>query len=280
MNAVLQITTVELTPGADEGYSFDMNGRCAFLICVGGAFDVTILNEAYHVRQGSVIACMPYVDIAVTGLREPSGVIMGELKLERVPEIIPRWNNTSGLIAIQNHPVVDIPPYRYRRILDYIDFYLEDCADHPGDDDADRIMSEVALLQSRVIVGHVISTFFDNLSHEVKGNTHGDEIFQRFMLLLFRSYMDHREVSFYALHSGVSLKYFSTMIMKASGATPSQWIEKVVVGRAKAMLGDSNYSVKDVAAWLNFPDAPTFTKYFARVAGMTPKAYRKTIDRR
>ncbi len=101
--------------------------------------------------------------------------------------------------------------------------------------------------------------------------------YQQFMLTLYANFREHREVKFYAMRSGVSEKYFSTLIRELSGSTPSEWIETVVVGEAKTMLSDHQHSIKEIASSLNFPDAPTFTKYFQRVTGMTPKAYRKSL---
>ncbi len=85
-------------------------------------------------------------------------------------------------------------------------------------------------------------------------------------------------MNFYAGNSGVSTKYFSTLVKRVSGKTPLEWIETVVTGEAKAMLKDPGKSIKDIASSLNFPDTPTFTKYFRRVEGVTPKTYRKSIS--
>ncbi len=83
-----------------------------------------------------------------------------------------------------------------------------------------------------------------------------------------------RDVRYYAGLSGISEKYFSTLIRELSGTSPSKWIETVVMGEAKTLLQDEHMSIKEIASCLNFPDAPTFTKYFRRLAGVTPKAYR------
>ncbi len=130
----------------------------------------------------------------------------------------------------------------------------------------------------RLIVGEVLKILVTNVSMKPVTHTRRDYIFQQFMLSLYSNFRQHHNVGYYAGNSGVSQKYFSTVIRELSGSTPSEWIEIVVVAEAKSLLSDINLSIKDIAGMLNFPDAPTFSKYFARSTGQTPKAYRRTLS--
>ncbi len=158
--------------------------------------------------------------------------------------------------------------------------YLNELADSVHgmrDNTCLEIHQEIINCHSRLIVAQVMEIYFTNMPMDVRAHTNRDIVFQLFILDLYANSREQRNVRFYASRSAVSPKYFSTIVRQLSGKSPSELIETVVVGEAKSMLKDFNRSIKDIATTLNFPDAPTFTKYFLRVTGMTPKAYRKSI---
>ncbi len=281
MQIRLEIATITLEPDNNPGQVFDMTGRCAFAICTKGSFAIKILNEKYIVSTHCMFACMPFVNIEVVEVSQPSEVIFGFLQIEDVPMMINQWINTNNLIAIQNRPLVEITDINFCRLTASINEYLSEyreIADKCYNNTCSRIQQDIINFRSSLILAQVIRIYFANIQLEVGGHTQRDIVFLRFMLALYGNYREHRNVNFYAMRSGVSLKYFSTIVRQLSGKSPSDWIEIVVVGGAKSMLTDINRSIKDIATTLNFPDAPTFTKYFLRVTGLTPKAYRTSIQ--
>ncbi len=278
MRPPLIIERQYLSPDESVGAVFDMSRRCAFAVCTKGELTIKILNLKYIVRARSGFACMPFVNIDVVAVAEPSEIIFGYIQIDDVPGMINRWINTENLSAIQNCLLVMIPDTQFEKLISSITEYeLEtgDVVPDNFDSSCIQIQRDIIELQSRLIVAQVLKIYFDSIRMGSGGVTHRDEVFQRFMLMLYSNFREHRNVSFYASGSGVSQKYFSTIIRQLSGTSPSEWIERVVTGEAKSMLSDVNRSIKDIATTLNFPDTPTFTKYFRRVTGMTPKEYRK-----
>ncbi len=277
MPAPIAISTISINPVDGPGLQLDMLGKCAFAICTKGEFTIRILNQKYTVRDHCLFACMPFVNIEFVDVVRQSEIVLGFIMLEDVPRMINMWVNTDNLSAIQNHPLVEIPGPRLDLLMELIEQYLREFAQNkPGvsDDLFSKLQQDIIDLHGRLLVANVLKIYFSNISMMPSGHTHRDVVFQRFMLTLYANFRENRSVEFYAAHSGVSLKYFSTIIKKLSGRSPSQWVETVVIGEAKSMLNENDRSIKDIAADLNFPDAPTFTKYFHRVTGMNPKSYR------
>ncbi len=279
MHAPLQIATVHL-PDDIRPHTFDMAGRCAFAICTKGEFKIRIFNEHYTVGRDSILACMPFVNIEVSQVIDPAEVIIGYIRIQEVPVLINRWVNTYNLSHIQSNPLVSTTSLQTARILEAIRSYQTECTENSqlfDNEICNRIQSDIIDFKSSLIIALVLRTYFTNMPMRVSGHSHRDIIFLRFTLSLYGNFREHREVSFYAERSGVSLKYFSTIIRQLTGTTPSQWIETVVIAEAKSLLADLNRSIKSIAITLNFPDAPTFTKYFQRITGVTPKEFRKSI---
>lgn len=277
MEIPLKISLIEIRPENGVGRVVDLGGRCAFAICSEGDMVIKILNEEYHVTDNCIFACMPFVTIEVMSINKHSKFILGGIRLEDVLSVINKTVNSSNLIAINQTPLVHIGndqlKYLTTSIMGYID-EMKEITSGSNDNFCNQINNEIIECHSRLIIAQIMKMYFANISMDVKGHTHTDIIFQHFMLDLYAHCRQERNVHFYAMRSGMSLKYFSTIIKKMSGKKPSEWIERVLVGEAKRLLQDNQKSIKGVATELNFPDAPTFSKYFRRLTGQTPKQYR------
>lgn len=99
-------------------------------------------------------------------------------------------------------------------------------------------------------------------------------LFDRFYEAVTKHYQESHEVKYYANIFCVSPKYFSTVIRQTTGATPSEWIARYIVVRAKMLMRTTDLSMMQISKELGFPDQTSFTRYFKANAGYPPSAYR------
>lgn len=130
----------------------------------------------------------------------------------------------------------------------------------------------------------ITKAFFLGFGHFVHGTgdiaqqpTHQSNLMQRFVHLVELNYRKHRDVEFYAAQMNLSPKYLSKVIKNISGHKALYWIERYVILDAKSQLASTNDSVKQISYNLNFPSQSFFGKYFARITGMSPLDYRRSI---
>ena len=71
----------------------------------------------------------------------------------------------------------------------------------------------------------------------------------------------------------------STMLKQETGMTALDWIEKHVVLYAKSCLSSTSMTVQEISDELDFPSQSVFGKYFKRVEGVSPKAYRQSLSK-
>lgn len=108
---------------------------------------------------------------------------------------------------------------------------------------------------------------------ESKGSRQS-ELTNEFVRLVERNYREHRDLKFYADTMGLTPKHISTVVKASSGKSAVEWIERYVILDAQTQLISTDRSIKEIAYDLNFPSQSFFGKYFCRVVGVSPAAYR------
>lgn len=100
-------------------------------------------------------------------------------------------------------------------------------------------------------------------------------IFHRFVSLVGEHYKQQRTVGFYAERLSLTPHYLSALIKQTSGETVMQWINKMVIFKAKELLKEGNLLVYEIADELNFPNPSFFSRFFKKQTGITPFQYQK-----
>ena len=134
------------------------------------------------------------------------------------------------------------------------------------------------------IIRHLFSAYYYGLGYYMHGlqsqpstMTAQQEKCERFMSLVAENFKIHRDIGFYADKLCVTSKYLSTMLKQETGMTALDWIEKHVVLYAKSCLSSTSMTIQEISDDLDFPSQSVFGKYFKRVEGMSPKAYRQSL---
>jgi AraC-like DNA-binding protein len=116
--------------------------------------------------------------------------------------------------------------------------------------------------------------FLHDHHRDDREQTRQESITSEFIRLVEDNYRAKRDLVFYAERMGLTSKYLSTVVKSSSGKSAVEWIEKYVTLDAKTQLTSTERTIKQIAYDLNFPSQSFFGKYFARVVGLSPQAYR------
>ncbi len=104
--------------------------------------------------------------------------------------------------------------------------------------------------------------------------THGRVLFNRFITLLNQHCKEQHTLAFYADRLCVTPRYLGVVVKMSSGVTAKEWIDRAVTTSAKVLLRHSNKQVQQIADDLHFPNTSFFCKFFRRMTGLSPQAYR------
>lgn len=100
-------------------------------------------------------------------------------------------------------------------------------------------------------------------------------LFFAFLSLVEQSYGIRRDAKWYAGRLGCSYRTLSRICKVVSGETPKAIIDRRVATEARRLLAFTRDSANAIGATLGFTDPTNFVKFFRRVAGETPDAFRQ-----
>ena len=136
------------------------------------------------------------------------------------------------------------------------------------------------------IIKHLFSAYYYGLGYYMHGlksqssaMTPQQEKCEKFISLVAYNFKTQRDVGFYADKLCMTGKYLSTLLKQETGMTALDWIESHVVLYAKSCLSSTSMTIQEISDELNFPSQSVFGKYFKRVEGLSPKAYRHSLSK-
>lgn len=103
-----------------------------------------------------------------------------------------------------------------------------------------------------------------------------EEIFLGFIRLLPQHFAEHHDIGFYAEQLNISTVYLSRVVRQVTGRTVVDYINQMLLMEASFLLSTSSLSIAQIADRLQFADAASFSKFFSRHKGMSPRSFRET----
>lgn len=102
-----------------------------------------------------------------------------------------------------------------------------------------------------------------------------EEIFIGFIRLLPDHFAEHHDIPFYASALHISPVYLSRVVRQVTGRTVVDYINQMLLTEAMFLLRTSELSISQIADRLHFADTPSFSKFFSRLKGQSPRSFRE-----
>lgn len=136
-----------------------------------------------------------------------------------------------------------------------------------------RFYEEALKLQMQLFILEMWHTFaneYEQRKHSLQTGT----LYERFIQLLQRHCMQHREVQFYSNELNITAKYLNHLCKIHSGITVSEWIQRHAKERIIILLQNKNLNISEIADEMEFSSRSFFTRYVKKLLGVTPNEYR------
>ena len=130
---------------------------------------------------------------------------------------------------------------------------------------------------------HMLYTVFllDLQNAQTKAITHRivpqrvEEIFLNFIRLLPDHFAEHHDIGFYASSLHISPVYLSRVVRQVSNRTVIDYINQMLLMEASFLLRTTSLSIAQIADRLHFSDPASFSKFFSRLKGVSPRSFRQ-----
>ena len=102
-----------------------------------------------------------------------------------------------------------------------------------------------------------------------------EELFFDFLRLVPIHFADRHDVAFYASQLCITPRYLSQIVREVSGRTVVDYINKMLLMEASYLLQQTSLPIVQIADRLHFSETASFTRFFTRMKGMTPREFRR-----
>lgn len=98
---------------------------------------------------------------------------------------------------------------------------------------------------------------------------------QQFLRLIERDYLQHRSIDDYASELGITAPHLNQLCKQLTDHTALHLVHERLLLEAQRYLYYSAQRVSEIAYQLGFSDPAYFSRFFRRMTGLTPKAFRQ-----
>lgn len=122
------------------------------------------------------------------------------------------------------------------------------------------------------ILGTILS-LAQNRNFELKDSAQKIEQAKIIMIENIYKNIDIKEI---AANLGISYSLFRKTFKEYTGYAPAQYFQELKLRKAKELLAETNYSIKEISYELNFSSYEYFLSFFKKRVGFTPVEYRNS----
>ena len=243
-------------------------GRTLVIFCTGGNASGRVNLKEYDIVKDGLLVVLPNHIVEMESVSDDfrASYIIASEAFQSSLEI-------SG--AFQLHREMEQAPWRkfYGRALDSIKGYFSMCRDTLDASDNPHRQEIIRLMTKAFFLG--LGYYLHQDTPETLGRE--ERISRRFLTMVEQNYTRIREVEEYAERMAISPKYLSMSVKASTGKTPGQWIGNYITLDARAQLASTRKTILQISDDLGFASQSEFGRYFKRIVGMSPKAYRESL---
>ncbi len=244
------------------------------LLVKHGSVDVELDLKTYRLDAGSLFIVFPDQVLKAKKASADFDPICIACSKNMIEELIIRFDdNTRLILKLRENPLHKLEKLEFERLNTSFEFLKKKF---------ETTVTNSCRLQ--VLKNHLIALLYEcigainePISSDVS-KTRGQVLFSQFIDLVVEKHREQHSVKYYADELGITPKYLSAVAEEQTGKNAKRWIDEHIALDAKVLLRSSSRDIQKVSKILNFPDVSFFGKFFKRLVGVSPKAYRKTTD--
>lgn len=246
----------------------------ALLLVRRGSVDVELDLKHYKLEAGSLFVVFPEQVVRAKNVSENFDPICIACSKNMIDELIIRFDdNTRLILKFRENPLQQLNKEEFEQLNESFEFLKQKFE-----------TTEMNASRLQVLKNYLIGLLYECIGIKNEpiateaAKTRGQVLFSQFIDLVVEHHREQHSVRFYADELGITPKYLSAVAEEQTGKNAKRWIDEHIALDAKVLLRSSSRDIQKVSKILNFPDVSFFGKFFKRLVGVSPKAYRKTAE--
>ncbi|MDD9271354.1 response regulator [Paenibacillus sp. GCM10023248] len=144
--------------------------------------------------------------------------------------------------------------------------------DHKERDLWERIFNQERIADLRAIVEEHLMQVCESIEEKRRGKP--KNVIERIRTLIEQRYAENLQINDIAKEVFLSSTYMCLLFKQETGETINEFMTKVRIEKAKALLSDPRNKFYEVCFQVGYSDPSYFSKLFKKYVGLTPSAYR------
>lgn len=252
-----------------ENY-FNIQGAVLLLV-KHGSCSVELDLKKYILTDYSCVVALPNQIARISEISKDIKFICVACSLAMVEDLMTHINEAISLIIkAKQQPILKLDAIEYGNILQSFNFLIAKLKSSRQNPYNLQIVQNALLALAYECIG--ILTKSENIKQP---SSKKEVLFNSFISLVSKNHKQEHSVTFYATNLFITPKYLTRVIEEISHKPAKRWIDEYIALEAKMMLRSTPKSIQEISDELNFPDMSFFGKFFKRMTGMSPKAYRE-----
>lgn len=251
-----------------EGY-FNIQGAILFLV-KRGSCTIELDLKKYELNERSCLIALPNQIAKISQISNKVKFVCVACSLSMVEDLMAVVNEAISLtLKAKQQPVLKLGFDEYGNILQSFNYLITKLKKSANNPYCTQIVKNALLSLVYECIG--IMTKEENI---IPPSSKKDALFNSFINLVSQNHKVQHNVAYYASRLFITPKYMTRVVEEVSDKSAKQWIDEYIALEAKMMLRSTQKTIQEISDELNFPDMSFFGKFFKRMVGMSPKAYR------
>lgn len=252
-----------------DGY---MNLQAAVLVLVRrGSAKVEMNLKNYEVKSGSLFVALPDQILRVIEISDDFEPCCIACSKNMIDELTTSMDDTTKhMLRVRENPIIPLSKSDFGRIYSSTQFLKE-----KFESTCDNVCQKQILKNILVALLYECLGIFKLVKEPTKPKSRKEFLFNIFIDNVIQEHRKEHSVQHYAELLGITPKYLSAVCEEISGKNAKRWIDEHIALDAKVLLRSTTRDIKEISDLLNFPDICFFGKFFRRMTGVSPKAFRK-----
>lgn len=241
----------------------------SFFFLLEGTVLVDILDKTYLIQEHQLVVIPQGQQFRIRYFENCKGY-MGGFGANYLSGGVPNGGVLTGFdfLRLWGSPKIELDKLSFERMKMLFERIYLEYKLAVRNDDIIKVYLSAILVEADSIYKQTISEVLE----------HNNSICNRFLELLFKNDTVNMLVSDYARQLNISPNHLNKVVKKATGKSPSVWIDEAIIQKAKMLLRSTNLPLSEIAAKVGIMDQSYFARKFKQYQSITPSEYRQKID--